>query len=85
MTRQAVIPYLNKVTVIEITSMVKGYPTEVPLGRLANLPKDSYAQADNLQTVPKTRFVKYLGALDAETMREVGRKTILALGREAAV
>jgi mRNA-degrading endonuclease toxin of MazEF toxin-antitoxin module len=81
-TRQAVIPYLNKLTVAEITSSGKGYPTEVPIGQQANLPKESYVQVDNIQTVAKTRFVKYLGALDSATMQQVGRKLILALGLE---
>lgn len=85
MTRQAVIPHVNKLTVAEITSAGKGYPTEVSIGHKANLPKESYVQLDNIQTVAKTRFVKYVGALDSATMRTVGRKTILALGLEDAL
>lgn len=85
MTRQAVIPYVNKLTVAEITSSGKGYPTEVSIGHKANLPKQSYVQLDNIQTVTKTRFVKYVGALDLPTMRTIGRKTILALGLEDAI
>ncbi len=38
LTRSAAIPYLNKVTVAEITSHRKGYPTEVDIGQKANLP-----------------------------------------------
>jgi mRNA-degrading endonuclease toxin of MazEF toxin-antitoxin module len=82
LTRQGVIAHLNKLTVAEITSVGKGYPTEVPLGRKANLPKDSFVQLDNVQTVSKERFVKYVGSLDAATMRAVGRTLILALGLE---
>ena len=37
-------------------------------------------QLDNLQTVAKDRFVKYLGSLDNATMVLVGRTVILALG-----
>lgn len=85
MTRQAVIAHVNKVTVAEITSVGKGYPTEVPMGHYANLPKESYVQLDNLQTVAKTRFVKYIGTLDSTTMRRVARTTILALGLEDAL
>lgn len=84
MTRQVVIPYVNKLTVAEITSSGKGYPTEISIGNKANLPKESYVQLDNIQTVPKTRFVKYVGALDSMTMRTVGRKIILALGLDDA-
>ena len=82
MTRQGVISHVSKLTVAEITSVGKGYPTEVSIGQKANLPKDSYIQLDNIQTVSKDRFVKYLGSLDAATMHIVGRKLILALGLE---
>jgi mRNA-degrading endonuclease toxin of MazEF toxin-antitoxin module len=82
LTRQGVIPHLNKLTVAEITSVGKGYPTEVPIAHLANLPKESYVQLDNIQTVSKDRFLKYLGALDRSVMRTVGRKLVLALGLE---
>ena len=41
-------------------------------------------QLDNIQTVAKMRFVKYIGALDAATMRIVGQKAVLALGLEDA-
>jgi mRNA-degrading endonuclease toxin of MazEF toxin-antitoxin module len=85
LTRQGVIPHLNKLTVAEITSLGKGYPTEVALGQQGNLPKQSFVQLDNIQTVAKTRFVKYIGTLDAPTMLTVGRKLILALGLEDCV
>jgi mRNA-degrading endonuclease toxin of MazEF toxin-antitoxin module len=82
LTRQAVIPHLNKLTVAEITSAGKGYPTEVTIGHKGNLPKESFVQLDNIQTVSRERFLKYLGTLDAVTMRTVGRRLILALGLE---
>jgi mRNA-degrading endonuclease toxin of MazEF toxin-antitoxin module len=81
-TRQGVISHLNKLTVAEITSVGKGYPTEVAIGNKANLPKESYVELDNIQTVAKDRFVKYIGSLDAGTMRTIGRKLVLALGLE---
>jgi mRNA-degrading endonuclease toxin of MazEF toxin-antitoxin module len=82
LTRQGVIAHVNKLTVAEITTQRKGYPTETALGQMGNLPKESFVQLDNIQTVSKTRFLKYLGTLDATTMRIVGRKLILALGLE---
>ena len=84
-TRQGVISHVNKLTIAEISSIGKGYPTEVALGYKANLPKQSYVQLDNIQTISKDRFLKYLGSLDAATMRTVGRKLILALGLEDVV
>lgn len=85
LTRQGVIAHVNKLTVAEITSRGKGYSTEVALGHGANLTKESFVQLDNLQTVSKTRFVKYLGSLDPGTMQMIGRKLILALGLEDSV
>ncbi len=85
LTRQAVIPFLNKLTVAEVTTQAKGYPTEVAIGQHANLPRSSYVQLDNIQTVSKERFIKYLGHLDPIVMQEVGRKTILALGLDDCV
>ena len=32
-TRERVIPYLTSVTVVQVTSTIRGLPTEVPLGR----------------------------------------------------
>lgn len=82
LTRQAVIAHLNKLTVAEITSVGKGYPTEVAIGEQANLSKPSFVQLDNVQTVSKARFVKYLGVLDAQTMSAIGRRLVLGLGLE---
>ena len=84
-TRHGVTSHLNKLTVAEISSIGKGYPTEVALGHKADLPKESYVRLDNIQTISKDRFVKYLGSLDAPTMRTIGRKLILALGLEDVV
>lgn len=85
LTRQGVIPHLNKLTVAEVTSQGKCYPTEVVIGQMANLPKESFIQLDNIHTIPKSRFEKYIGALAPETMRVVSQKIILALGLEDAL
>ena len=84
LTRQGVIAHVNKLTVAEITTAGNGYPTEVSVGQKANLSKASFVTLDNVQTVSKARFVKYVGAFDAATMRIVGRRLILALGLEDA-
>ena len=56
LTRQGVIPHLSKVTVAEVTTQGKGYPTEVAIGQSGNLARESYVQLDNIQTVAKQRF-----------------------------
>jgi mRNA-degrading endonuclease toxin of MazEF toxin-antitoxin module len=85
LTRQGVIAYLDKLTVAEVTTSGKGYRTEVAIGQKANLPRESYVQLDTIQTVSKSRFVKYVGTIDAGTMRTIGRTVILALGLEEAI
>jgi mRNA interferase MazF len=85
LTRQNVVEFLNKVTVAEVTTQGKGYPTEVFIGQKANLPKPSFVQADNLHTVPKQKLAKYMGTLDPETMHEVSKKVILSLQLESCL
>lgn len=83
LTRQNVLQYVNKVTVAEITTKGKGYPTEIDIDQKANLPKSSFVQADNVHTVPKQKLARYVGTLDRETMREISRKVVLALELES--
>lgn len=85
LTRQNILEYLSKVTVAEITTKGKGYPTEVFINQKANLSRPSYIQADNLHTVPKNRLKKYLGTLDPQIMHEVSRKVVLALELESSL
>ena len=85
LTRQNVLEYLNKVTVAEITTRGKGYPTEVFIDQKGNLPKPSFIQADNLHTVPKNLLERYVGTLDPRTMSEVSRKVVLALELESCM
>ena len=85
LTRQNVLGFVNKVTVAAITTRGKGYPTEIDIGQKANLPRHSFVQADNLHTVPRERFEKYMGTLDHDTVREVSRKVVLALELESSL
>ncbi len=85
LTRQNVLEYLNKVSLAEVTTKGKGYPTEVFIGQKANLPKPSFIQTDNIQTVSKDRIVKYMGTLDQDTMREISKKVVLALELESCL
>ncbi|MCH7755941.1 type II toxin-antitoxin system PemK/MazF family toxin [candidate division KSB1 bacterium] len=82
LTRDAVIPYLNKLTVAEITSKGKGYPTEIDIGLKANLKKRSFVHVDNIQTVSKERFIKAIGSLEEKIMNVISRKVIFALNLE---
>jgi mRNA interferase MazF len=78
LTRQNVLEYLDKVSIAEVTTKGKGYPTEVFVGQKANLPKSSFVQTDNIHAVGKHRLVKYLGTLNPDAMKEVSKKVVLA-------
>jgi len=85
LTRQNVIKYLNKVTVAEISTQGKGYPTEIFIGQRANLPKPSFVQADNIHTIAKYRLEKYLGTLHPALMRKISGKVVKALSLEDCI
>ena len=52
-TRQNVLEHLNKVSVAEITTKGKGYPTEIFIDQKANLSKPSFVQAKIFIRCPK--------------------------------
>lgn len=79
LTRSAVIPYLAKVVVAEITTQAKGYPTQVAIGQAGNLSKASYVSADNLYNLPKERLRRFLGDLPEDLMGQIGSAVIFAL------
>lgn len=62
-TRERVIPYLSSVTVVQVTSTIRGLPTEVPLGREHGLDHQSVVNCDNLATVPKAALARHRGTL----------------------
>jgi len=78
-TRQAVLPFLTNVTVVLVTSRIRGLPTEVALGADQGLAVDSVANCDNVLTVPKRRVGRTLGALDPGRLRALDDALRLAL------
>jgi len=67
LTREAVRPYLNSVTVAPITSIIRGLSTELPLGPANGLEHDCVASLDNITTISVTALGKEIGfLLDAQ-------------------
>ncbi len=79
LTRSAVIPYLSKIVVAEITTKGKGYPTQVAIGERANLPRTSFVSSEALHSLPKDRLRRCLGELPANLMHEISRAVVFAL------
>lgn len=63
LTREAVRPYLSRVTVAPITTTVRGLSTEVPVGRANGLDRDSVVSCDNVLTVPTSTLGRHVGYL----------------------
>jgi mRNA interferase MazF len=79
-TRPTAIPHLTNVTVVLITTRVRGLPTEVELGAANGLIEGSVANCDNVLTVPKTAVAALRGALGPAEMRALDDALRIALG-----
>lgn len=70
----------SKITVIEVTTHVRGLETEVPLGARDGLPRKCCASADNILTIDKAWLDEHVGTLGADKLRRLDRALALALG-----
>jgi mRNA interferase MazF len=66
LTRDAVRPYLARVTVAPITSTIRGLSTEVAVGPRNGLDHDSVVSCDNIVTVPVAALGRHVGFLFAD-------------------
>jgi mRNA interferase MazF len=78
-TRPTAIPHLTNVTVVLITTRVRGLPTEVELGVAHGLVEGSVANCDNVLTVPKAAVAGLRGALGPAEMRALDEALRMAL------
>lgn len=79
-SREAAYDVKLSVTVIEVSTTVRGIDSEVPLGVRDGLPKKCVANADNVVTIPKTWLAERLCALRADKLRAVDRALAFSLG-----
>jgi len=63
LTRELVRPHLRRVTVVPITSTIRGLSTEVPVGPANGLGHDSVIICDNIVTVPVSALGRQIGYL----------------------
>jgi mRNA interferase MazF len=80
LSRGSLIAVLHTVTVVAITSTRRGSPIEVDVGLEAGLKQPSCINLANLFTVRRSDLRRYVGSVDATTMRSVCRALILAAG-----
>jgi mRNA interferase MazF len=79
-TRPTAIPHLTNLTVVLITTRVRGLPTEVELGAAHGLIEGSVANCDNVLTVSKAAVAALRGTLGPAEMRALDDALCMALG-----
>lgn len=82
LTRDTSIVVLNALTVVPITSTIRGVPSEVLLGENDGLRNACVANLHSLQTVPKTNLGSVITTLSRERMREIEGALGFSLGFE---
>src|SRR6202035_746493 len=80
LSRDSAYAYLNKFTVVEITSTIRNIAVEVSLGRAEGMPNRCVANFDNVRTVPRSVLLRRAGTVSPGRHAEIKR----ALGRALA-
>ena len=80
LTRGSAISYLSRVTVVPITSTIRGVPSEVTLGPEDGLRQSCVANFHNVMTVNQEGLGRRLTQLTRERLREVCAAMNFALG-----
>jgi mRNA interferase MazF len=65
-SRDAAYAVRTSVTVVEVSTTIRGISSEVPLGARDGLPRKCVANADNLVTIPKGWLDERIAALGSE-------------------
>lgn len=80
LTRSSAIRYLNALTVVPITTTIRGVPSEVQLSAADGMMTDCAANFYNLQTVPKAQIGAWIATLSPQRLAEVNAALQFALG-----
>lgn len=84
LTRNSAISYLHSVTVAQITTTIRGVPSEVALTPGEDgVFEECVVNAHNLQTIQKNKVGEFITHLSPERMREVRASIEFALGFQA--
>jgi mRNA interferase MazF len=80
LSRQILLDVLETATVVPITTMLHGSPTEVELGVEDGLKTVSCANLANIQTVSKRNLTRYVGTARRDKLVELCRALAIASG-----
>lgn len=70
LSRDAVLPVLQRPIVAPLTTRVRGLPTEVPLDTADGLPRSCVVSLDNVQPLARSLLVDKITRLRPERLRE---------------
>ena len=82
LTQDSAIAYLGELTVAPVTSTVRGIPSEVPLSKEDDMPRECAVNLDHLQTVSKGKIEGPITALSSAKMEALRRALLFAVGFE---
>ena len=80
LSRPSLIRSLHTVTVVPVTSTLRGSPTEVEIGVDEGLKKPSCVNLCNVFTVTQHELERFVGSLTADKMARVCRALVIACG-----
>ena len=79
-SRDAAYAVKTKITVAEVSTTVRGIPSEVPLGAADGLPRRCAANADNLVTISKARLETRIAQLRPDKLAALDEALRFSLG-----
>jgi len=82
LTRDAVQPHLNALTVAPVTSRIRGLRTEVPVGPRNGLDHESVVNLDNVTTIPVALLGRQVGFLFEDEEEALSQAIIAAFDLE---
>ena len=80
LSRTRALPLLRTAVVAQITSTIRGIPSEVVVGPDEGLKTPSAINLDHVQTVEKRKLRNYIGTLSEEKMQQVCDALAIATG-----
>ena len=80
LSRNDALPLLHTAIVVQVTTRIRGLPSEVVIGVDEGLKESSAINLDHVQTVEQHLLHHYVGALSEEKMRQVCRALAIATG-----
>ena len=83
LTRESVRPRLTRITVVPVTTTIRGLSTEVAVGPRNGLDHDSVISCDNIQTVDANLIGRHLGHLLADQELLLAEAIMIAFDLEA--